>query len=208
MPSLSIHSFPGGPSKQNIGHIEGGSGLAAIVKGILMLEKGIIPPVALFEKLNLNIDADFYNLQVQLPYSQPRDFCLICYQIPTQSIPWPTDGLRRISINSFGLGGANVHILDDAFNHLQEHGLSGFHHCDTSAGHAHGTVTNVAATNRHVVNGTSANQASDEQSTPRLLIWSAADAGATDRMLQAYQSYYQTHTTDDHRKLNQLAYLP
>lgn len=73
MPSLSIHSFPGGPSKQNIGHIEGGSGLAAIVKGILMLEKGIIPPVAPFEKLNLNIDADFYNLQVQLPYSQPTE---------------------------------------------------------------------------------------------------------------------------------------
>ena len=36
-----------------------------------MLEKGIIPPNALFEKLNPNIDADFYNLQVQLPYSRP-----------------------------------------------------------------------------------------------------------------------------------------
>jgi hypothetical protein len=66
--ALTEHPFfPRGSVKANIGHIEGGSGLAAIVKAILVLEKGIIPPNALFEKLNPNIDADFYNLQVQLP---------------------------------------------------------------------------------------------------------------------------------------------
>jgi acyl transferase domain-containing protein len=105
------------------------------------------------------------------------------------------------------VGGANAHIiLDDAFYYLQEHGLSGFHHCDTPTGHAHGTVTNGTAINGHVVNGASANRASDERSIPRLLVWSAADAGATDRMLQAYQSYYQAHIIANHRKLNQLAY--
>ncbi|KAE9379424.1 hypothetical protein N431DRAFT_553644 [Stipitochalara longipes BDJ] len=142
-----------------------------------------------------------------IPIPSRAPFC-----IPTRSIPWPTDGLRRISVNSFGVGGANAHIiLDDAFHYLQEHGLSGFHHCDTPTGHAHGTVTNGTvtngtATNGHVVNGASANRALDERSIPRLLIWSAADAGATDRMLQAYQSYYQAHIIDNHRKLNQLAY--
>lgn len=50
--------------KANIGHVEGGSGLAAIVKAILMLEKGIIPPNALFETLNPRIDAGSYNLHV------------------------------------------------------------------------------------------------------------------------------------------------
>src|SRR5271156_6559091 len=125
--ALTEHPFfLRGSVKANIGHIEGGSGLAAIVKAILVLEKGIIPPNAIFEKLNPNIDADFYNLQVL--FLAHRDLCLICYQIPTRSIPWPTNGLRRISVNSFGVGGANAHIiLDDAFYYLQEHGLSGFH---------------------------------------------------------------------------------
>jgi acyl transferase domain-containing protein len=105
------------------------------------------------------------------------------------------------------VGGANAHIvLDDAFHYLQEHGLSGFHHCDTPTGHAQRTVTKDTVANGHVVKGASTNRAPDERSIPRLLIWSAADAGATDRMLQAYQSYYQAHIIHNNRKLNQLAY--
>ncbi|KAG6354546.1 hypothetical protein INS49_004563 [Diaporthe citri] len=179
-----------GSVKANIGHLEGGSGLAAIVKAILVLEKGIIPPNALFERLNPRIDAESYNIQV-----------------PTRSIPWPTDGLRRISVNSFGVGGANSHIiLDDAFHYLQEHGLSGFHHCDTSStARAGGTVNGNTATNGHVANGTSANGTSIRKPIPKLLICSAADAGAANRMVQAYQSYYQAHINDP-RKLDLLAY--
>lgn len=41
-------------------------------------------------------------------------------KIPTSCVPWPTAGLRRISINSFGFGGSNGHlILDDAFHTLE-----------------------------------------------------------------------------------------
>ena len=37
---------------------------------------------------------------------------------------WPTNGLRRLSINSFGFGGTNAHvILDDASNYLSCRGL-------------------------------------------------------------------------------------
>ena len=53
-----------GSIKANIGHLEGGSGLAAILKVITILEKGIIPPNALFEKLNPKINAKFYHLEV------------------------------------------------------------------------------------------------------------------------------------------------
>lgn len=31
-------------------------------------------------------------------------------QVPTECIPWPSDRLERISINSFGIGGTNVHV--------------------------------------------------------------------------------------------------
>ena len=44
-----------GSIKSNIGHLEACSGLAGILKAIMILEKGIIPPVALLERLNPNI---------------------------------------------------------------------------------------------------------------------------------------------------------
>lgn len=41
---------------------------------------------------------------------------------------WPSCGLRRISVNSFGFGGTNAHVvLDDAFHYLASKGLRGKH---------------------------------------------------------------------------------
>ena len=49
-------------------------------------------------------------------------------QVPVKLTPWPTNGLRRISINSFGYGGTNAHcILDDAYHYLKARGLQGNH---------------------------------------------------------------------------------
>lgn len=42
--------------------------------------------------------------------------------------PWPTDGLRRASVNSFGYGGSNAHcVLDDTFNYLKLRGIKARH---------------------------------------------------------------------------------
>ncbi|EDN96866.1 hypothetical protein SS1G_01792 [Sclerotinia sclerotiorum 1980 UF-70] len=100
-----------GALKSNIGHLEGASGIAGLIKTILALEKGVIPPNANFEKLNPKIDAKKLNLA-----------------FPQECIPWPVDGLRRASINSFGLGGSNAHVvLDDAYNFMTMRGISGNH---------------------------------------------------------------------------------
>ena len=53
-----------GALKSNLGHLEGGSGLAGLIKTIMVLEKGVIPPNANFESLNGRIDADFSNIAV------------------------------------------------------------------------------------------------------------------------------------------------
>jgi len=53
-----------GAIKSNIGHLEGASGIAGVIKAMLVLEKGIIPPNTNFEKLNPKIDAEFLRIQV------------------------------------------------------------------------------------------------------------------------------------------------
>ncbi len=55
-----------GALKANIGHLEGCSGLAGIIKTVLVLEKGVIPPIAGFESLNHQIDKDKLHLHVSL----------------------------------------------------------------------------------------------------------------------------------------------
>ncbi|KAI0119752.1 hypothetical protein F4814DRAFT_458905 [Daldinia grandis] len=89
-----------GSVKANIGHLEGCSALAGIIKAITILERGVIPPNALFENVNPNIDLEWLKCAV-----------------PTQSIPWPSEGLRRISVNSFGIGGTNSHVRGLKANH-------------------------------------------------------------------------------------------
>ncbi|KAL4890686.1 hypothetical protein BDV59DRAFT_194827 [Aspergillus ambiguus] len=96
-----------GALKSNIGHLEGGSGIAGLIKTILVLETGIIPPNLNFEKPNMKIQTKSLNLK-----------------FPTECTPWPRPGLRRGSISCFGLSGTNSHcILDDANGFLKTHGI-------------------------------------------------------------------------------------
>jgi acyl transferase domain-containing protein len=49
-------------------------------------------------------------------------------QFPTSVLPWPKKGLRRVSINSFGFGGTNAHVvIDDAYHYLQSRRLQARH---------------------------------------------------------------------------------
>jgi acyl transferase domain-containing protein len=89
-----------GSVKSNVGHSEGASALASIMKVVLSLENGAIPPVFNLETLNPNID--FEGAKVQ-PV--------------TEVTPWPK-GLQRASINSFGYGGANGHCIIDHVNNV------------------------------------------------------------------------------------------
>lgn len=51
--------------KSNIGHLEGASGVAGVIKTVLALEKGIIPPNSVnLQSLNPRIDDEFLNIKV------------------------------------------------------------------------------------------------------------------------------------------------
>lgn len=53
-----------GSVKTNIGHLEGASGIASLIKTLLVLEKGVIPPNVWFEKANPRISESDWNIKV------------------------------------------------------------------------------------------------------------------------------------------------
>lgn len=55
-----------GSIKTNLGHTEATSGLAGVIKAVLALEKGLIPPNLNFENYNPAIDAKKLNVKVIL----------------------------------------------------------------------------------------------------------------------------------------------
>ncbi|KAI0382924.1 KR domain-containing protein [Hypomontagnella monticulosa] len=83
-----------GSVKPNFGHGEGASGLTSLIKGVLALEQKTIPPNIKFMTPNPKIPFELNKLTVPL--------------VPT---PWPKGRADRISINSFGVGGSNAHVI-------------------------------------------------------------------------------------------------
>ncbi|KAL1881225.1 Type I Iterative PKS [Diaporthe australafricana] len=173
-----------GSIKANLGHLEGCSGPAGVIKAIMILERGIIPPQALFKTLNPAITAATINLK---------------------------SGLRRVSVNSFGFGGANAHaILDDALHYMQMTNMRGFHHCNKDPALSEPAVIGGFTEERQLeprsVGHAIVNGRKTPASSPQLLVWSAADIAAIKRMLLAYEQYYFTHIAGVANKLDQLAY--
>ncbi|KAJ0418664.1 hypothetical protein BJY00DRAFT_324827 [Aspergillus carlsbadensis] len=179
-----------GSVKSNIGHLEGASGIAGVIKVILALEKGVIPPNSEnLQRLNPQIDEEFYNLR-----------------FPKSLIPWPTSGLRRASVSSFGFGGANCHIvLDDAYSSLCLRGIQGEYHQTA-------VVPPLRDGNSIIVKGTTTTD--DYQSTtpekyPQLLVWSSADEGGIKRIQDVWKTYLSRTTGLQSKKneaLDDLAY--
>ncbi|KAI1208477.1 putative polyketide synthase [Annulohypoxylon truncatum] len=161
-----------GALKPNIGHLESASGLAAIIKAVLTLEHGMIPPNIWFEKLNPSILADKWNLR-----------------FPLELTPWPKAGVRRISLNSFGYGGANAHVvMDDAFHYLTERGIQGYHHTNPVPD-AH--IYKGSCRTMSEVNGGD----SMEEREPKVLVWSAFDESGIARLKSDFQTYLDKNET-------------
>ncbi|KAK3687943.1 putative polyketide synthase [Podospora appendiculata] len=157
-----------GSVKSNIGHLEGGSGVAGLIKTILALENGVIAPNADFKRLNPKIDADFLNLKVA-----------------ANAVPWPSAGLRRASVQSFGFGGSNSHVvLDDALNFMRLHGLRGNH--KTNPVPRFGNSLPDSVTSDVMLD---ALLAGPTVPVPRLLVWSTADEGGIARTRDAWRNH-------------------
>ncbi|GME32277.1 Lovastatin diketide synthase LovF 2 [Neofusicoccum parvum] len=193
-----------GSVKTNIGHLEGAAGVAGIIKAALVVERGLIPQNLWFEKLNPQID---------LPAN---------VKIPLELSAWPHDGPRRASVNSFGFGGANAHVvLEDAAHYLERMGLKGRHatvakpqlppptngHSLTN-GHSngHAQTNDHAFTNGHT-NGHCNGNGTPHAEKPKLLVLSSYDQDGVKRSIQQLLHYLDTKPPSDPAAfLDSLAY--
>jgi acyl transferase domain-containing protein len=83
-----------GAVKVNVGHTDTAAGVIGLVKAVLAVEEGLIPPTP----------------------SQPGDgpdvpFGPAGFFLPREPLPWPSDLPRRAAVSSFGLGGTNAHVI-------------------------------------------------------------------------------------------------
>ncbi len=84
-----------GSVKSNVGHLSCAAGVAGLIKAVLALERGAIPPTAHYRKPNPALDLA----------SSP-------FYVTTDLHPWEReDEPRRAAVSAFGVGGTNAHVV-------------------------------------------------------------------------------------------------
>ncbi|MGW3863854.1 type I polyketide synthase, partial [Streptomyces sp. NPDC005047] len=85
-----------GSAKTNVGHLEGAAGVVGLLKAVLAVREGELPPSLHHTTPNPDIDLDGLNLTVQ-----------------TELESWAADpGTPRLAgVSAFGMGGTNAHLV-------------------------------------------------------------------------------------------------
>ncbi|MFJ5520887.1 amino acid adenylation domain-containing protein [Streptomyces griseoluteus] len=78
--------------KSQIGHLGAAAGVVGMVRAVLAVHHGVVPPTADFDRLNPEIDAG-------------------PFRVPVTAEPWPRHLPRVAAVSSFGIGGTNAHLL-------------------------------------------------------------------------------------------------
>lgn len=148
-----------GAVKTNIGHSEAASGLSALIKAILIVERGLIPPVRGLVNPSPRIKWDDWQVKA-----------------PTEIVPFPSHlPVRRVSINSFGYGGTNAHIIVEGAESLlqgRHAGSPGYTYSDESQPRR-GGKSRLSRRTKH-------------QNRPFLLLFSAHDKATLNRNIDAH----------------------
>ena len=84
-----------GAAKANIGHLEAAAGVVGLIKSVLALKHGAIPPQPHFKTLSPHFEL-----------AGTR------FEVPRTLIPWPAGEVARAAaVSSFGVGGTNAHVI-------------------------------------------------------------------------------------------------
>jgi acyl transferase domain-containing protein/acyl carrier protein/ubiquinone/menaquinone biosynthesis C-methylase UbiE len=84
-----------GSVKSNFGHAESAAGIAGLIKAVLALQHGKIPPSLHLQNLNPHID-----------------WSGLAIGVPTAATSWNRESGRRVAgVSSFGFSGTNAHVI-------------------------------------------------------------------------------------------------
>lgn len=87
-----------GSVKSNVGHAEPVSGLTGLLKAVLAIKNGILPPMIGPTTINPKLDLDHTKFKL---LSEPHR--------------WPDHNIRRASVATSGFGGANAHVIVEEY---------------------------------------------------------------------------------------------
>jgi amino acid adenylation domain-containing protein len=80
--------------KSQLGHLGAAAGVVGLVRAVLAVHHGVVPPTIGFRAFNQQIGSD------------PAPF-----YVPSSAQPWPDDRQRVAAVSSFGIGGTNAHLV-------------------------------------------------------------------------------------------------
>ncbi|KAJ5896473.1 Highly reducing polyketide synthase sdnO [Penicillium subrubescens] len=179
-----------GSVKSNIGHLEASSGIAGLIKGIMIVKKGFIPP---------NLDLETPKPSLKLDERKIK--------IPVQLTPLPEPeqpGPSRVSLNSFGYGGTNAHVILEPAPavHLNGSATNGVQDDLEVKG-----ISNGVEDGAHQPNGNGTHASFDEapQANPQLFILSATSEKSLVEAAKNVQSWISTKASEEDC-LSDLAY--
>ncbi|GAB6040379.1 amino acid adenylation domain-containing protein [Endothiovibrio diazotrophicus] len=93
-----------GSVKSQIGHLNSAAGMAGLLKALLAVQHGVIPP-----------SRDFRRPHPKLGFDDAP------FRVPTVAEAWPEDrDVRLAGVSSFGIGGTNAHVIVAAATAPQE----------------------------------------------------------------------------------------
>ncbi|MGE5828014.1 MAG: SDR family NAD(P)-dependent oxidoreductase [Micromonosporaceae bacterium] len=88
-----------GSAKSNVGHLGSAAGIVGVIKTVLAIEHGLIPPSLHFERPNPKLALETSPFYVNAALAKWQ----------------PAEGPRRAGVSSFGIGGTNAHaVLEQA----------------------------------------------------------------------------------------------